>query len=299
MTEMKITALAPWFGSKRNLAPAIVEELGPHAAYWEPFCGSMAVLLAKPPATHEHVNDLHGDLINLARVIQDRTLGPLLYRRLRRMLMHEAIYEEYRAALRSESMPEDPLERAFAYFICSWFGRNGVSGTSGYNSCAYAVRWTPHGGHGGKRFTSAVESIPAWRRRMRRATILQRDGFELIEKIEDCPGVVLYVDPPYVVKGAKYVHDFEAEDHRRLAGLLGRFDKTRVVVSYYEHSAVEELYRGWTCRRFDVAKALSHGRARGANEKRAVECLYINGPSLAAGSAEPDAALFGDCEVEA
>lgn len=41
-----IGALQPWFGSKRNLAPEIVRELGPHVKYDEPCCGSCAVLLA-------------------------------------------------------------------------------------------------------------------------------------------------------------------------------------------------------------------------------------------------------------
>lgn len=40
-----IGAVAPWFGGKRTLAPRIVEALGPHKAYVEPFCGSCAVLL--------------------------------------------------------------------------------------------------------------------------------------------------------------------------------------------------------------------------------------------------------------
>ncbi|MFN0195471.1 MAG: DNA adenine methylase, partial [Planctomycetaceae bacterium] len=46
-----IGAIVPWFGSKRNLAPRIVEVIGPHQAYWELFGGSLAVLLAKPVAT--------------------------------------------------------------------------------------------------------------------------------------------------------------------------------------------------------------------------------------------------------
>jgi len=65
-SEMKIKAIAPWFGGKRNLAPRIVELLGKHRVYWEPFCGSMAVLMAKLPCVMETVNDLHADLINLA-----------------------------------------------------------------------------------------------------------------------------------------------------------------------------------------------------------------------------------------
>jgi DNA adenine methylase len=41
--DMPIKAIAPWFGGKRTLAPRITAELGAHRAYWEPFCGSMAV----------------------------------------------------------------------------------------------------------------------------------------------------------------------------------------------------------------------------------------------------------------
>jgi DNA adenine methylase len=76
-----ITSLVPWFGAKRTLAPRIVRELGPHRVYWEPFCGSCAVLLAKPRASMETVNELHGDLVNLARVVAHPVLGPQLYRR--------------------------------------------------------------------------------------------------------------------------------------------------------------------------------------------------------------------------
>lgn len=69
---MKIKSLVPWYGSKRTLAPRIIQQFGPHATYVEPFAGSLAVLLAKPPARHEVVSDLHEDLINLLRVLCDR-----------------------------------------------------------------------------------------------------------------------------------------------------------------------------------------------------------------------------------
>jgi DNA adenine methylase len=89
---MKVKAIAPWFGGKRNMAQEIVAAIGPHVTYWEPFCGSMAVLFAKPACRMETVNDLHGDLINLARVIQNEKLGPAFYRRLRRVWMHETTF---------------------------------------------------------------------------------------------------------------------------------------------------------------------------------------------------------------
>lgn len=276
---MRLTAIAPWFGSKRNLAAEIVRELGPHSAYWEPFCGSMAVLLNKPPAAHEHVCDLHGDLINLARVVQCPSRGPALYRRLRRTLFNETFHAESKERLVAGHHSSD-VDRAYDYFVMSWMGRNGVSGTCAHSQ-TFARRWTPHGGQGGKRFASAVDSLPAWRRRLRFVNIEQHDGLEALERIEDCRGVVIYCDPPYLIKGAAYMHDFKTRDHVGLARRLRRFKVARVVVSYYDHPWLARLYPGWTIRKIEVSKATAASGSRGPNDVRAVECLIINGPSYA------------------
>lgn len=280
MSDMKLKCLSPWFGSKRTLAPRIVAELGPHRAYWEPFCGSMAVLLAKPAASMETVNDLHGDLVNLARTVKHRTAGPELYRRLRRVMLDSAIHQDAAAVLRARpdyvASNSADIDRAEAYFIAAWFGRNGLAGTSCYNA-GFCVRYTKNGGHAAKRFTSAVDSIPAWRRRMRNVTILHLDAFALMERIEDAPGVVIYCDPPYVAKGAKYVHDFAAEDHARLAEAVGRFTKTRVVVSYYDHPVIRDLYDGWRFVECPTTKAMvNQGKRDQTGGTTAPEILLVN-----------------------
>lgn len=286
-----ITALAPWFGGKRTLAPRIVAELGDHRVYWEPFCGSMAVLLVKPSCVMETVNDLNGDLVNLARVVQCPRLAPALYRRLRRVITSKALLDEAAAACKERgrvpatSRPD--IDRAFEYFTTSWLGRNGVAGTSSYNQ-GFSRRFTANGGHAAKRWDSAVSSIPQWRRRIRNVTVLNDDAFGLIERIDDAEGLAIYCDPPYVVKGARYIHDFAEGDHERLAGLLGRFRSARVVVSYYEHPEVRRLYRGWTFVSCPVAKALvSQAKRSKGNDVTAPEVLIINGPSHTAGG------LFG------
>jgi DNA adenine methylase len=283
---MPITGISPWFGGKRTLAPTIVAQLGPHRAYWEPFCGSMAVLMGKPPCRMETVNDLHGDLVNLARVVQHPTEGPRLYRRCRRVWLAEALFKESSDVIRG-GLPSGDLdpERAFHYFVVSWFGMNGVAGTLKYNA-NFLRRFTNNGGHTATRWGSAVQSIPAWRRRLSAATILSADGIALCERIEDVEGCVIYADPPYLVKGAKYLHDFDWLAHRRLAKALARFRHTRVVVSYYEHPDLAAMYAGWTKVEVHTTKALvSSGRAGGTNDTRAPEVLLINGPSLAKGEA--------------
>jgi DNA adenine methylase len=291
--EMKIKALAPWFGGKRNLAPWIVAELGPHSCYWEPFCGSMAVLLSKPIARMETVNDLNRDIYNLGRCLADAVLAPGLYRRLRRELFGEAFQRDACARLEARPLAEIPdPQRAGDYMIASWQGRNGTAGTTGALRPRICTRYTTKGGHAAKRWTSVVESIPAWRRRLRHVSIENKDGFDLITRIPDEAETAIYCDPPYLQKGASYLHDFAAADHRRLADILGRFKLARVVVSYYQHEKLAELYPGWTCVEIEVSKAMANQGSRGAKDVKATEVLLINGPSLTQPQMAPTAGLF-------
>ena len=279
--DMKITAIAPWFGGKRTLAPRIVAELGSHKSYYEPFCGSMAVLFAKAACRQETVNDLHGAVINLARVLAS-PLAEALYERLRRTLFCESLHADAKAycGTRCGQVPAPDPEWAYWYFVEAWMGRNGTAGTDGGNS-NFCARYTIKGGDNGTRFVSAVESIPAWHARLRRVYILCRDGFALLASIPDEVGYAVYVDPPYLVKGARYVHDFSEQDHQRLAAALARFSSARVVVSYYDHPQLAQLYPAWRQERFDVSKATAHCGRRGDNPARATEVLLVNGPPLA------------------
>jgi DNA adenine methylase len=248
----------------------------------------MAVLMSKPQCRQETVVDLHYDLINLANVIKCETTACALYRRLRRTLMHEDVMREAFAILKT--VPTAPYGemldagRAWAFFVNSWMGRNGSVGTEGHaRTATFCIRYTANGGDSATRFRGAVESIPQWRRRMRNVTILNRDAFEVIKKIADEPGCVIYADPPYLIKGSKYVHDFGEgfmgeDDHGRLAAALKSFKSTRVVVSYYDHPRLADLYPGWTrvLRTMNKNMAATNGDA-----KDAPEVLLINGPSYA------------------
>jgi len=70
---MTLAAPFPYFGGKRRAAPRIRQALGDPAGYVEPFAGSAAVLLARPPFTGRRVetlNDADGWLVNAWRAIQ-------------------------------------------------------------------------------------------------------------------------------------------------------------------------------------------------------------------------------------
>lgn len=302
--EMRIRALAPWFGGKRTLAEDIAEELGPHTQYFEPFCGSMAVLLAKAPSQKETVSDLHGDLIGLANVVQDIDAAERLYERLQRTLFSEGLLERAQRELEVPD-PVFDLERAYWYFLASWMGRNGTAGTERLDY-QIAVRWTKNGGSPTVRFRNAVDSLPAWHRRLQNVVILRRNAFDILDRFEDVPDTLIYADPPYTAEmrnnlggknggGGRYLHEFTntgttgalfgcRDDHARLAEILRGYRNARIIVSYYDCPRIREIYAGWTFVDKTMQKNLHAQNGRGARPKDAPEVLIINGPSYAKGS---------------
>jgi DNA adenine methylase len=292
--EAKVKAMAPWFGGKRTLASKVVEQLGKHSQYFEPFCGSAAVLFAKPPCQKETVNDLHADLTNLARVLSIESSAIDLYERLQRTLFSEDLLLKSREVLES-TIDLDWVDRAYWYFLASWMARNGTAGTARLDY-QIAVRWTKGGGSPTVRFRNAVDSIPAWHERLRNVVILSRDAFSIIDRFEDVKETAIYADPPYASetrgdgksvkngRGGRYLHEFDhtdgglfGDDHSRLAEILRSYKKARVVVSYYDCARVRDLYQGWTFIDCTMNKQLHAQNGRGARAKVAPEVLIVNG----------------------
>lgn len=302
----KLTAIAPWFGGKRTLSDKIVAQLGNHDQYFEPFCGSLAVVLAKEPCQQEIVNDLHGDVTNLAWVLQGPKTAEELYDRAARTLFCEDMIRSFWEDVARNPCPSHvDTDRAFKYLVSSWVMRNGVAGTTRAATDGFqiAVRFTLTGGSPTRRFTSVVESIPAWHYRLRNVMILRRNAFKLIGKFSDHEDLAIYADPPYMpetrsgffAKGAKshYEHEFNhssknnlpfadeeestVDHHQRLRDALSEFKEARVVVSYYDCERVRELYQGWTFVEAPMQKNLNCAAARGERQKTANEVLIING----------------------
>jgi DNA adenine methylase len=121
--------------------------------------------------------------------------------------------------------------------------------------------------------------VPVWHKRLRNVTILNRDAFELFERIDDHPSTAIYVDPPYLKKGSKYIHDFDDGDHKRLAAALSTFKKARIVVSYYDDPRLCDMYPGWSRDEITVTKALSNQGMRAkknAKASKVIEVLLVN-----------------------
>lgn len=68
---MTLHAPFPYFGGKRSVTDAVWARLGDPKQYIEPFCGSAALLLAKPkPASLEVIGDANGFIANFWRAVK-------------------------------------------------------------------------------------------------------------------------------------------------------------------------------------------------------------------------------------
>jgi len=256
---MALSTLAPWFGSNRMLAEHVGSALEGCSWVGVVFAGGMSELPHIKARTIV-VNDLHRHVINLARVVADDLLRPVLIRRLARKAFHpDQLKECQEICSRLEPMPtwagSPDLPFAEAYFVCCWMGRSSKAGIDDEFNGRPSIRWKSDGGDSMVRYMSAMRTIVPFSQTLRRCTFETMDCFEFLERCEDLNGHGIYADPPFPKVGRRYKHNAgqtdaeEASWHKRLRDALQRFERTRVVARFYEHPMIRDLYSvadGWT-----------------------------------------------------
>lgn len=257
----------PYYGAKQTLAERIVSFFPPHKHYVEPFCGSLAVLLAKEPSRMETVNDLDASVMTFWRVLRDR---PLDLERVCAFTPHSRA--EYEACKDLDAV-DDELEVARRVWVRLTQGRgaqlrrptgwrhfkdpNGASfGMAGYLE-AYRQRFAP----------AAARLIGV--------SLEARPALELIETYGGYADTLLYVDPPYLGStrnwGNQYRHEMRTEEeHRELAEALRAVDAAVVLSGYPSPLYDLELYADWE--RVELPTQNSQGGARSAR----TEVLWSN-----------------------
>lgn len=281
---MKTTAIAPWFGSNRMLAPIVGKELAGCKWVGVPFAGGMSEL-AHIKASTIVVSDLHRHIMNLACCLGQENGAEQLAGLLDALPFHpdtlkyaqRTCEEMERGGFDFSRKDSTPSQRwAVNYFVCCWMGRSSKAGTKDEFKGGLSVRWSAGGGDSNTRYRSAVESLEAWGAIMRRCNFVVQDVFEFLDNVKDLLGHGLYLDPPFPGPGDDYKHKFSEAQHRQLASRLGQFRNCRIVCRFYDHQLIRELYPEsyWTWNRLT-------GRTQTNTE--APEVLIINGPSYAAG----------------
>jgi len=245
-------------GSKKRIAPWIIQHMPPHHSYLEPFFGGGAVLFAKEPSRIETVNDIDGEVINFFQVIRDD----------KDELIRRTVYTPYARQIYENAFltePEDSIDRALQFAVENMMGCGfRVSGKTGWKKdiygreAAYAVRY----------WNDLPSFIADAAIRLKSVQIECKPALELIRAFNH-PNVLIYVDPPYVLETREckmYRYEMSDGQHIELLEELCK-SKAMVMISGYDCDLYEQYLSGW--RKVQTA-------ARAQNNHRRTETLWMN-----------------------
>jgi DNA adenine methylase len=257
-----------WYGGKFSHLDWLLPLLPTCRHYCEPFAGSAAVLLNRPPSPIETYNDLDGEVVNFFRQLREqgdeltRAIGLTPFSR-----------EEFASACKLD--PEaSPLERARRFYIRARQVRTGLAQTASVGRWANCKN-TSRAGMSGviSRWLGGVAMLPEIAERLIRVQIENRPAIDVI-RLYDSRDTLFYCDPPYVhsTRGDSkaYKHEMTDDQHGELAEALNRV-KGRVAFSNYDCKLLDRLYRApkWH-------KHKSPPRTNHATKGKRIEVLWTN-----------------------
>lgn len=119
-------------------------------------------------------------------------------------------------------------------------------------------------------------SKPDWVEHFLKITEVQNMDFQDVIEKYDSPSTYIYLDPPYWKTENYYSnHDFDREDHERLAKVLHKV-KSRFSLSYYDFDLLHEWFPSsnynWVKKEFVKAAAAK----KGVSQNKSEELLIMN-----------------------
>ena len=290
---MKIlTQPIKWHGGKYYLRKWIVGLMPPHLHYVEPFFGGGGILLARDPdrdwiATGEQklaaavkgcsevANDLHGELTNFWRVLQNADDFEAFRQRVELTPFSEVEFED---ALNAADAADDGglesnVDRAVRFFILARQSRQGLMkdfATLSRNRTRGRINEQVNA------WLSVIEGLPDVHQRLRNVVILNQDACEVIKR-QDGPSTLFYCDPPYVHETrsttGEYAYEMTEAQHRELldvlAGIEGRFMLSGYPGELYTQW---ESRHGWKRHEFLIDNKAAAGKVK----ETKTECLWCN-----------------------
>jgi DNA adenine methylase len=215
MTET-VKAVRPvlrWLGRKSRLMKHLLPLVPEHVCYCEPFAGSLAMLLAKPRAKVEVVNDLNGDLVALYRNLQFHL--PAVSAELDWLFSSRKNFADF---LQQPGLTE--LQRAARFLL--------VNRTSfGGNMNSFGVAKTAGGGVGfNKQVLGAV--LGPVKERLN-GVVIENISYERCFGNYDSKDSFFFIDPPYLGTVQKAYASWTEDDLRLFRKRVGKLQGKWVV----------------------------------------------------------------------
>ncbi len=264
----------------------------PHLHYVEPFFGGGGILLARDPnrdwmaegnrkltAAHqgcsEVANDLHGELINFWRVLQNPEQFEAFRQRIELTPFSQAEFEDARDSSVADTVtaPVTSVDRAVRFFILARQSRQGLMrdfATLSRNRTRSRINEQVSA------WLNVIDGLPDVHQRLRNVVILNQTATEVIRK-QDGENTLFYCDPPYVHETrsttGEYAFEMTEAQHRELldllSGIAGRF-----MLSGYPSELYSEWEQrfGWKRHEFLIDNKASSSKIK----ETKTECLWCN-----------------------
>lgn len=256
----------PYYGGKARIAARIVSLMPAHRVYVEAFAGGLSVLLTKPPAEVELVNDLDGEVVRFWRVLRDH---PDEFARLCALTPYSRA--EFESAVDRSDCTDLEAARRWWVRVRQGLG-HGARETIGW--------FRTNGESRAGRVLRSLDQFSRVAARLARVDLECRPAVEVIT-LWDAPDVLHYCDPPYLSStrrspGDRYAVEMTTADHERLAETLHAVQGA-VLLSGYPDPLYEVLCAGW--HRTEIPNRLLAGQvASGENSRPVTEVIWQNRP---------------------
>jgi site-specific DNA-adenine methylase len=194
-------------GAKSRAASLVWDRFGDPAMYLEPFCGSAAVLLARPiVGKHEVINDFDCMVANFWRaarwapVLLAQKATSLPPCELTLTARHRAMYEAQGSLAATLAAKEDAydieLAASWVWALNLWIGKGFMTPKGAYRS--QMPRVSGRNGIHAMTEDEAISLISAISCRLRQTAILHGDWKRLVApSFTDRGNVAVFLDPPY------------------------------------------------------------------------------------------------------
>lgn len=247
-----------------------------HKHYYEPFCGSAAVLLNHPRSRLEVINDLDPEINNFFRVMADREKGAELTERLCKLWYDRFTFDAAIQHRKKNFAGLTDVEKATETYILI---------TQSFNALRKSFSKQAFRDTAAYRENIRV-NIPDVYERMAGVRVMNMDGIDLIAKVKDHKQAFIFADPPYrkelrgVGADKSYTCELPHKDQIRLLKTI-RDAEAKIMLCGYRAEKGADLYdtylkpNGWKSYKLaDAPKSCQFKRLKDIGQ----EFVWINYP---------------------
>ena len=220
--------------------------------YVEPFAGGAGValeLLLREKVAHIHINDIDFSIYAFwkSAVYESDEFAD-------RIMATEITVDAWQKAKEVKRNPENAssFELGFATFFLNRTNRSGILNGGIIGGLNQTGAWKIDCRFNKTDLANKIRRIGFFRSRI---SLSNEDASRFMKKVVPTikPRSLIYIDPPYYVKGAcLYENHYDNEDHACLAETVFGIKRHDWIVSYDNVSAIRKLYRGYNQQKLDI-----------------------------------------------